>query len=108
MTGYYSKSKKQEPHSYKRIQSELAEGSLKNILLFYGREKYLIRWACGRVKETFVQPASEFFDFVRIDLYEHNDHVYFGEMTFSPASGVFEYFTDEFVSFWGNRLEISA
>ena len=67
MTGYYSKSKKQEPHSYKRIQSELAEGSLKNILLFYGREKYLIRWACGRVKETFVQPASEFFDFVRID-----------------------------------------
>ena len=55
-----------------------------------------------------MQPASEFFDFVRIDLYEHNDHVYFGEMTFSPASGVFEYFTDEFVSFWGNRLEISG
>ena len=67
MTGYYSKAKKQEPHSYKRIQSELSEGSLKHILLFYGRERYLIRWACGRVKETYVRPESEFFDFVKID-----------------------------------------
>ncbi len=48
------------------------------------------------------------FDFVRVDLYEYENRVYFGEMTFSPASGVFEYFTDEFVERWGNKLEVHA
>lgn len=48
------------------------------------------------------------FDFVRVDLYEHEGKVFFGEMTFSPASGVFGSFTDEFVDYWGNRLRITA
>lgn len=30
---------------------------------------------------------SKGFPFVRIDLYEHDGHVYFGEMTFHPAGG---------------------
>lgn len=50
---------------------------------------------------------AEDFDFVRIDLYEKNNKVYFGEMTFSPASGVLPYFTDEFIRYWGNILKIS-
>jgi len=27
------------------------------------------------------------FDFVRIDLYEHAEQVYFGEFTFTPSAG---------------------
>lgn len=51
---------------------------------------------------------AEGFDFVRVDLYEHEGRVYFGEMTFSPASGVLEYFTDDFVERWGDELHMLA
>lgn len=47
------------------------------------------------------------FDFVRIDLYEMDKQVLFGEMTFSPAAGVFPYFTDEFIEKYGKTLTIS-
>lgn len=44
---------------------------------------------------------AEDFEFVRVDLYEHDGKVLFGELTFSPASGVFPNFTDDFVLQWG-------
>lgn len=51
---------------------------------------------------------AEGFDFVRVDVYEHEGRVYFGEMTFSPASGVLEYFTDDFIERWGDELHVPA
>ena len=35
------------------------------------------------------------FDFVRVDLYEHAGNVYFGEMTFTPASGMMKFSPDD-------------
>ena len=67
MAAYSGFSKKKETHSYKRIQAELKEDCLKNVLLFFGREKYLIRWACEQIRKRYVLPAAEFFDFVKID-----------------------------------------
>ena len=49
---------------------------------------------------------SKDFKFVRVDLYEVNGKVYFGELTFSPACGVFPYFTDEFITKMGQKLKI--
>lgn len=49
---------------------------------------------------------SEGIDFVRIDLYEVDKAVRFGEMTFSPAMGVFPYFSDEFQRAYGGRLTV--
>ena len=46
------------------------------------------------------------FPFVRVDLYEVNGRIYFGELTFSPACGVFPYFTDEFITEMGEKLRI--
>ena len=46
------------------------------------------------------------FPFVRVDLYEVNGNIYFGELTFSPACGVFPYFTDEFITQMGEKLKI--
>lgn len=51
---------------------------------------------------------SENFDFVRVDLYETNGRVQFGELTFSPAAGVFPYFSDSFISRWGKELHVSG
>ncbi len=63
----YTGSKKAEQHSYKKIQTEIKADTLKNIMLLYGREKYLIRWACGEIKKRYVTPAAETFDFIKID-----------------------------------------
>ncbi len=46
------------------------------------------------------------FPFVRVDLYELNDKIYFGELTFSPASGIFGHFTDAFIEKMGTLLQI--
>jgi hypothetical protein len=48
------------------------------------------------------------FDFVRVDLYESAGRVMFGELTFTPAGGVMDYYTNDFNSFWGGVLHISA
>jgi hypothetical protein len=49
------------------------------------------------------------FDFVRVDLYETNDQVYFGEATFYPASGYAKFrpseFDAELGSFWTLTLQ---
>lgn len=49
---------------------------------------------------------SEDFTFVRVDLYEKDDKVIFGELTFSPATCVFAYLKENFLFEMGNRLEI--
>lgn len=49
---------------------------------------------------------SEDFKFVRVDLYELDGKVYFGELTFSPGSCVFPYFTHKFDLEMGERLSI--
>ena len=46
------------------------------------------------------------FSFVRVDLYEVQGKIYFGELTFSPACGVVPYFTDEFIKKMGNEWQV--
>lgn len=43
------------------------------------------------------QILSAEFPFVRVDLYEVQGKVYFGELTFTPATGVLSHFTDAFL-----------
>ena len=37
---------------------------------------------------------SEDFEFVRVDLYEYKDQVYFSELTFSPFGGIMYGYND--------------
>lgn len=46
------------------------------------------------------------FKFVRVDLYDINGQVYFGELTFSPTNGVFSHYTQEFLNEMGSKLAI--
>lgn len=41
---------------------------------------------------------SKDFPYVRVDLYEADDKVYFGELTFTPQGNVLSYYTDETVA----------
>lgn len=47
---------------------------------------------------------SEDFDFVRVDLYEYKNQVYFGELTFSPWGGIMYSYTDEAILEYGKKL----
>ena len=43
----------------------------------------------------YAEILAEDFEFVRVDLYDVNDRIYFGELTFSPNGGFFySYLTD--------------
>ena len=53
-----------------------------------------------------VKKLSNDFPFVRVDLYEEKGKIYFGELTFSPACGVFPNFTEEFITEMGSKLLI--
>lgn len=50
---------------------------------------------------------SENFDFVRVDLYEKDGDVFFGELTFSPACCVFPNFSLDFQNEMGAKLCIT-
>lgn len=50
---------------------------------------------------------SKEFVFTRVDLYEVNDKIFFGELTFSPATGVMPYYTDDFLLKYGEVLDIT-
>lgn len=49
---------------------------------------------------------SKDFDFVRVDLYNIKDKIYFGELTFTPFAGVLDIYTDKFNEEMGKKLKI--
>ena len=50
---------------------------------------------------------SSDFDTVRVDLYDLQDRILFGELTFSPGSGVMEFFTREGLDITGKMLNLN-
>lgn len=54
------------------------------------------------------EKLSEDFDFVRVDLYEVNNKIYFGELTFCPGSGMEEFTPVEWDyklgSYWNQKI----
>ena len=49
---------------------------------------------------------SKGFKFVRIDLYDHNDKVYFGEVTFYPESGFGRFSEKKYDIIFGNLIKL--
>jgi len=55
------------------------------------------------------ETLSQGFSFVRVDLYSTEDQkIYFGEMTFTPASGIFRYITKETNIALGKELTLPS
>ena len=46
------------------------------------------------------------FKFVRVDLYDIDGKVYFGELTFTPTNGVLSHYTKNFLMRMGNKLSL--
>ena len=54
----------------------------------------------------FAQFLCKDFIFVRVDFYSINNRIYFGEMAFTPLSGVGKWFPEEQNLFYGNLIEL--
>lgn len=52
------------------------------------------------------EKLSKEIPFLRVDFYEFNDKVYFGELTFFPGSGFEEFTPSEYDEILGNMLEL--
>ena len=53
------------------------------------------------------EKLSSPFPVVRVDLYNLNGKLYFGEMTFTSLGGMMDYYTDEFQTLAGGLIDIS-
>lgn len=51
------------------------------------------------------ETISKDFDFVRVDLYEYNSKIIFGELTFSPEGGIMSYFTNDAIIELGKKFD---
>lgn len=68
--------------------------------------KEIIKPKCIDKMIEISKKLSEDFKFVRVDLYEIDGEVYFGEMTFTPDGGMLSYFSQDFDEEMGKRLKV--
>ena len=55
-----------------------------------------------KIAETLAKP----FPVVRVDLYNLNGKVYFGEMTFTSLGGLMDFYTSDFLSYTGSLIDL--
>lgn len=56
-----------EEHAYKRIDRDIKGNRVKNLLLLYGREEYLIHWAVDILIKKYVNEVSRDLDLSKLD-----------------------------------------
>jgi len=61
------KSSAAEEHAYKRIDKDIKSNSVKNLLLLYGREDFLIHWAVDALLHKYVNEVCRDMDFSKLD-----------------------------------------
>lgn len=62
-----NKSTAAREHAYKKIDKDVRGGNIKNLLLLFGREEFLIHWAVDMLVKRYVNEACRDLDFSRID-----------------------------------------
>ena len=64
-------------------------------------------WNLDKMLEI-AQKLSEDFPMVRVDLYNIDGHIYFGELTFTPYGGTITYFTSQELLRMGRKINLSG
>lgn len=123
---YLKESKKKMPNDYKIF---CFNGKAKFLLACEGRDSeikkvyYDMYWQkleCTKEKQGFeiikpknfddmikiAEKLAEDFKFVRVDLYNINGKIYFGELTFTPRGGINNTIKQEYLDKWGDFIDI--
>jgi DNA polymerase-3 subunit delta len=58
---------KTEEHAFKAIQRDLQNGELSSLLLFYGEEEYLVKWAADLIVNRYVDPPLAQLNFAKVN-----------------------------------------
>lgn len=79
-------------------------------ILPYTRKEFLPDFVPEKPKHLdemirIAKKLSEDFVFVRVDLYEYKDRVFFSELTFSPWGGMMYSYTDDAIKVIGSKFE---
>lgn len=79
--------------------------------LNYAKEEYKSKKEISKPKKLkemlkIAEDLSRGHKYVRVDLYEINEKIYFGEMTFTPAAGLIKYNTEEALKYLGDLIKI--
>lgn len=80
--------KKAVKHSFKVFSENLKAGKIEKVLLFYGVEQYLVKWAVETLVKKYVNPATVSMDYQILD----EDGVTCGQII--EASETFSMFSD--------------
>jgi len=57
----------EKEHSYKKFEKDLKADNIKNVLLLYGKEQYLVKWAVGGILKKYVKDECRAFDYCEMD-----------------------------------------
>jgi len=57
----------EKQHAYKRIESDLKDEKLNNVVLLFGKEQYLVKWAADNISKKYIDENCRAFDFFEID-----------------------------------------
>lgn len=61
------KKQPRDVHPFKEIQQRLQEDKIPSVLLLYGREEFLVRWAWETITSHFIAPGCQQLDCSRLD-----------------------------------------
>jgi len=57
-------------HAYREIENDLKSEELKNVVLLFGKEQYLVKWAVDSILKKYINDECKAFDFFEI----HSEH----------------------------------
>jgi len=57
----------EKQHAYKKIEKDLKDGNIKNVILLYGKEQYLVKWSVNIILKKYINDEYRAFDFFEID-----------------------------------------
>lgn len=57
----------EKEHAYRKMEKDIKDGRLKNVLLLYGKEQYLIKWSVNLIINKFIDANCREMDFSALD-----------------------------------------
>ena len=96
----------EKQHAYKAIEKDIKDGNIKNVILFYGKEQYLVKWSVELILKKYINDECRAFDFFEIDPEKATaDHIMESCETLSMFSDKRVVYLPDFVLMSGGKLK---